>query len=85
MAYSRIDLKSKLTDHPILSTVIGQLDQSVSLPLVTRTFDKGLNDEMITYLQTAVDSTTGGVSYSGAMSQAITGFNQVLLKYKIDK
>ena len=85
MAYSRIDLASKLSDHPILSTVIGQLDQSVSLPLVTRTFDKGLNDEMITYLQKAVDSTTGGVSYSGAMAEAITGFTQILLKYKIDK
>ncbi|MEI6326618.1 MAG: extracellular solute-binding protein [Candidatus Roizmanbacteria bacterium] len=83
MAYSRVDMKSKLSDHPILSTVISQLDQSVSLPLVTRTFDKGLNDEMITYLQTAIDSTSNGVSYSGAMSTAITGFTQTLTKYKV--
>ncbi len=85
MAYSRIDMKSKLSDHPILSTVVGQLDQSVSLPLVTRTYDKGLNDEMNTYLLKAIESAADGVSYGGAMVEAVNGFNLVLQKYKIDQ
>lgn len=83
MAYSRVDMKSKIATDPILSVVLEQLDFSVSVPVVTRTFDKGLNDEMVTYIEKAITSAAGGAAYSSAISGAATGIQQVLTKYQI--
>ena len=53
------------------------------MPLASRTFDQGLNDEIVTYLRNAVNSTEEGVSYEEAFKKAGTGVNQVLEKYNI--
>ncbi|HNQ31045.1 MAG TPA: extracellular solute-binding protein [Candidatus Woesebacteria bacterium] len=84
MAYPRSDMKNKLTDHQELSPLMAQLDYMVSLPLVSRTFDEALNDEVIAYIGKAVDSAGQGVSYSAAFSQAAQGIAQTLAKYKIE-
>lgn len=82
-AYSRVDLKPLIEQDPILGPIVQQSDYYQTLPIAGRTFDAGLNDENIAYLQNAINSTTTGVSYEEALKTAHTGITQVLNKYKI--
>ncbi|MEK7633350.1 MAG: extracellular solute-binding protein [Patescibacteria group bacterium] len=81
--YSRVDLAPLLVQNPYLSAVIRQANNFYSLPLISRTFDNGLNDEIIKYLENAVNSTIQGVSYKEALKTAKEGVDQVFTKYNI--
>ncbi len=82
--YSRVDLGNLLIQDPYAGAVIKQAKDFVSLPLVSRTFDNGLNDEIIQYVENAINSTIEGVSYNSAVEQLKKGVDQVLEKYKIE-
>lgn len=85
MAYSRVDMKSKLVDHPELGPLLLYSDSMVSLPIISRTYDAGLNDETSEYISKAISDSAKGVSYSSAFQQATTGIRQVMeTKYKIN-
>ncbi len=81
--YSRVDMASLLAQNQYVGAVIKQAESYVSLSLTSRTFDNGLNDEIIKYLENAINSTAQGVSYTQALETAKKGVDQVLLKYKI--
>ncbi len=81
--YSRVDLAPLLSQHPYLASVIKQADHYVSLPLISRTFDNGLNDEIIKYIENAINATIAGVSYNEALNTAKQGVDQVLNKYNL--
>ncbi|KKQ38242.1 MAG: Extracellular solute-binding protein, family 1 [Candidatus Roizmanbacteria bacterium GW2011_GWA2_37_7] len=85
-AYPRRDMGELLHDHPYLSAVIQQAedDAYTSLPLVDRTFDAGLNDEILKYLEDAISSTANGTEYSAALGTAGQGIKTVLERYKIE-
>ncbi len=82
--YSRVDLAPLLVQNEYIGAVIKQADSFISLPLVSRTYDNGLNDEIIKYLENAVNSTIQGVAYGEALKTAKLGIDQVFSKYKID-
>lgn len=82
--YSRVDLKELLIQNEYLGAVIKQADNFVSLPLSSRTFDNGLNDEIIKYIENAINSTSEGVSYEEALKTADQGVKQVFQKYNIN-
>ena len=82
--YSRVDLGTLLAQNEYVGAVIKQADSYVSLPLISRTFDNGLNDEIIQYLENAVNSTVQGVAYADALKTAKQGVDQVFSKYKIE-
>lgn len=83
--YSRMDLADLLVQDPYLGPVIKQAaeDRFVSLPLISNTFDDGLNDGVIRYLENAINGASQGVSYGEAMKSAKTGIDQLFLQYKI--
>lgn len=81
--YSRVDLGPLLVQNPYLSAVIKQANNYHSLPLISRTFDNGLNDEIIKYIENAINSTILGVSYKEALATAKKGIDQVFTKYNI--
>ncbi len=86
--YSRVDLAPLLAQNDYLGAVIKQANDFVSIPIISRTFDgdqdsSGLNDELITYIKNAINSTIEGVSYSEALKTAKEGVNQVFTKYNI--
>ena len=83
-AYSRVDLASLLAQNQYLGPVIKQADYYISLPLSSRTHDNGLNDEIIKYIENAINATAQGSSYSEALEAAKKGVDQVLSKYKIE-
>lgn len=82
-AYSRVDMAPLLADNEHLKVVINQADTYISLPVISRTFDNGLNDEIIQYIRNAINATAEGVSYGPALSTAKDGVNQVLTKFSV--
>ena len=81
--YSRVDLAPLLAQNQYLGAVIKQAPDFVSLPLIARTYDNGLNDEISKYLENAINSTVQGVTYSEALKTAKEGVTQVFTKYNI--
>ncbi len=83
--YSRVDLGSLLAQDPLLGAVIKEAaeDRFISLPLISNTFDAGLDDEVVRYIENAVNGASQGVSYSQALVPAKQGIDQVFLRYKI--
>jgi len=81
--YSRVDLGAKLVQNEYNGPVIAQAKNMKSLPVISRTHDNGLNDEIVKYLENAVNATAQGVSYSDAFSTAQSGITQVFAKYNI--
>ncbi|PIY70778.1 hypothetical protein COY88_03795 [Candidatus Roizmanbacteria bacterium CG_4_10_14_0_8_um_filter_35_28] len=81
--YSRVDLASLLVQDSYIGAVIKQANNYISLPLISRTYDNGLNDEIIKYIENAVNSTIQGISYSEALKTASQGLDQVFTKYNI--
>ncbi len=85
-AYSRQDLGELLADHDYLGAVIKQAKGEGayrSLPLISRTYDGGLNDSIVGYVQNAINETIQGVSYEQALSTAEAGVIQVLTNFQV--
>lgn len=84
--YSRVDLASLIVQNEYTGAVIKQAtdDVYISLPLVARTYDNGLNDEIVRYIENAINATIKGVSYSEALQTAKKGVDQVIGRYKIE-
>ncbi|MBI4004557.1 sugar ABC transporter substrate-binding protein [Candidatus Roizmanbacteria bacterium] len=82
--YSRVDLAPTLTQNEFVGAVIQQANYFISIPLISRTYDNGLNDEVVKYLENAVNATIQGVSYSEALRVAGQGVSQVYSRYKIE-
>lgn len=83
--YSRVDLAPLLAQDPYLGAIIKEANNLVSLPIISRTMDNGLNDEIIKYMENAINSTILGVSYKEALSEAKKGIDQVFTKYNISE
>ena len=82
--YSRVDLADLLSQNEYLQAVGKQAPNFVSAPLVSRTFDNGLNDEIVKYIENAINSTQQGVSYSSALQTANEGIGQVFKKFNVN-
>ncbi len=80
--YSRVDLAPMLVQNEYVGAVIKQANNFISVPAITRTYDNGLNDEIIKYIENAINSTAAGVSYAEALRTAKAGVDQVYAKYK---
>ena len=81
--YSRVDLANLLIQNQYIGAVISSASNYVSIPIISRTFDNGLNDNIIQYIENAVNSTIQGVSYSEALKAAKKGIDQIFVKYNI--
>jgi len=81
--YSRVDLGPLLLQNEYLGAVIKQADYFISVPMISRTFDNGLNDEIVKYIENAINATVEGVSYQEALRTAKQGVDQVFEKYQL--
>ncbi|MDH7476405.1 MAG: extracellular solute-binding protein [Microgenomates group bacterium] len=82
--YPRVDLRELLMQNEYIGPVVKQAESYVSLPLSSRTFDNGINDNIIQYLENAVNSTIEGVSYSEALKTTKQGIDQIFAQYQIE-
>jgi multiple sugar transport system substrate-binding protein len=84
--YSRTDMASLLTDHPVAGSVISQAPGAVSWYLDSRTFDgpTGINTQIINYFGDAVNAVANNTSTpEKALATAAQGVQQVLALYKL--
>ncbi|MFC1647020.1 extracellular solute-binding protein [Patescibacteria group bacterium] len=79
--YARRDLASTLAGDRYTEAYVKQAETARSFPLASKTYDNGLNDKMIKYLEDAINSVVDGNSPTQALSTAAEGFRQVLGQY----
>jgi multiple sugar transport system substrate-binding protein len=80
--YSRVDLGTELAQDPLVGAFVNQGPYYKSWYLSSKTFDIGINDEMIKYFEDAVNAVQGGKSGpEAALDTAAKGVTQVLQKY----
>lgn len=83
--YSRRDLGTALIQNQYVGAVIqqAQSDAYISIPLISHTEDNGLNDNIIQYIENAINQTIQGTSYSEALRVASEGVKQIFTTYGI--
>ncbi|MCL4360293.1 extracellular solute-binding protein [Patescibacteria group bacterium] len=79
--YARVDLGRSLLSDPLVGAYISQAQTAKSFPLASRTFDDGINDQLIKYLGDAVNGLSQGSAPTAVLQTAAAGFQQVLAKY----
>lgn len=79
--YARIDLGSSLESDPYAGAFIKQAKTAKSFPLSSRTFDNGLNDKLIKYMEDAVNGLGQGSAPTAVLQTMAAGFKQVLSTY----
>ncbi len=79
--YSRVDLQAQLAADPIAGSFVTQGPVYKSWYLASKTFDQGLNDEIIKYYEDAINATLQGVNPLSALATTQSGVAQVLDKY----
>ncbi|MBI2404914.1 extracellular solute-binding protein [Candidatus Gottesmanbacteria bacterium] len=80
--YARVELGASIKDDPYAGAFITQASLDArSFPLSSRTFDNGLNDKLIKYLEDAINGMAGGVAPSAVLQTMASGFRQVLGQY----
>jgi ABC-type glycerol-3-phosphate transport system substrate-binding protein len=84
--YSRTDMASLLTDHPLAGPVVAQAPGAESWYLASRTFDgpTGINSLMAKYFEDAINSMLdASTPVDKILSTAAAGVAQVLSQYKL--
>lgn len=81
--YARIDLAGTLTNDPYVGAFVQQGQNARSFPLASRTFDNGLNDKLIVYLENALNGLKGGSSPTEELETMSAGFRQVFASYNL--
>ena len=79
--YARRDMADLLVNDPYAGVFIQQAKDARSFPLASRTFDNGLNDRMMKYLENAVNALNSGSSPEQELETVASGFSQVLSSY----
>ena len=79
--YARIDMATLLSTAPFVGPFITQAKDARSFPLASRTFDNGLNDRMMKYMENAVNAINTGSSPQQELDTVSNGFSQVLNSY----
>lgn len=79
--YARVDLADTLKDNQAVYPFVAQAPNATSTYFVDSTYDKGLNDDLDSYLNTAIDSILNNTSPDSAADTLSKGFVQVLQQY----
>jgi multiple sugar transport system substrate-binding protein len=79
--YARVDLATTVAGDPYVEAYIKEAPTAKSFPLASRTFDNGLNDKLIKYIEDALNGVQNGDSPTSALNTVAGGFNQVFSQY----
>jgi multiple sugar transport system substrate-binding protein len=81
--YARMEQANAIQDDPYAGAFVKQAVFARSFPLASRTFDNGINDKLIKYLEDAVNAMIAGSSPTQVLQTAASGFRQVLSSYNL--
>lgn len=79
--YPKISLAQKLSLDPIVGAYVTDAPYMRSFPMASRTFDNGLNDQIIKAYEDAVNKVLSGTSASSALSTTATNVANILNRY----
>ncbi len=79
--YARMELASSLTSDPYVGAYVIQGKDARSFPLASRTFDNGLNDKLIKYVEDALNALKTGSSPTAELETMKQGFQQIFTTY----
>jgi len=82
--YPRIDLAEDLKGDPLVKPFIDQAGTAKSWYLCSYTRDAGINDRIISYYETAINTFEQPTGENKAMEPLINGIKQILSQYKAD-
>ena len=83
--YSRQDMAASLQEDPFVGAVLTQAISAQSWPLVSNTFDNGINDKLIKYYEDAVNSYNKLEGEKKIIDNLSQGVSQVILQYDLSK
>ena len=78
--YARVDLANTIMEDPFTGAYVKQAKIARSFPLASRTYDNGINDKLIKYLEDAVNGMATSAP-SKVLETASAGFRQILSTY----
>jgi multiple sugar transport system substrate-binding protein len=81
--YPRKDMADSLINEEYVGAYIAAAPTAKSWYLASRTFDNGINDRIIKYLEDAINSKNQGASAKDVLSTAMKGISGVLTQFKI--
>jgi len=79
--YALVEMGKTLESDAYVSAYISGASDAKSFPLASLTWDNGLNDKLVKYLEDAINSVAGGTAPSAALTTMASGFTQVLNSY----
>lgn len=79
--YPKIALAQKLASDPIVGAFVNDAPYMRSFPMASRTFDNGLNDQIIKAYEDAINATISGTSPATALSTTAKNVEKVLTKF----
>lgn len=79
--YPKLSLAAKVTSDPIVGAIITQAPYARSFPMASRTFDNGLNDQIIKAYEDAVNEVAKGSQSSKALETTAKNVKAILDRY----
>lgn len=83
-SYPRVDMSELLIQHEYLGAIIKDSQILDSFPLISFTYDNGLNDRLSEYLKDAINSVLVNKSSRDALNTMQNGFKQVYSEYQFE-
>lgn len=81
--YPRVDMADQLSSDLYAGAFVKQAPTAMSWYMSSRTFDNGINDQIIKYYQDAVNGMTTGKNSAEVILQLSNGVSSVLTKYNV--
>lgn len=82
--YARTDLKDSIATDPYMSAFVQDAPKAQSWYLASKTFDNGLNDQIVKYYEDAINAVnTGKSTLQEALATADKGVKQVLQQFGV--
>lgn len=82
--YPKVSLGQKLTSDPIVGAFVTDAPYMRSFPMASRTFDNGLNDQIIKAYEDAVNSNLSGTAAGKALETAAKNITNILNRFNSD-
>lgn len=79
--YPRIAMGAKLTTDPLVGAYIVQAPHARSFPMASRTFDNGLNDQIVKAYEDAVNAVARGTPAKNALEVTAKNVAQILTRF----
>jgi len=80
--YSKVSMASKLAAEPLVGAFISDAPYMRSFPMASRTFDNGLNDQIIKAYEDAINSVLRGTPAKNALETTAQNITNIFNRFK---